>query len=90
MSSISDALFGSHELRAMHTSIFVNSIEFIVWDRSGRSSMNKGLNVSIKTEWKYWLNKLTMSESELAVREPKCTVEGIDLDYVIMYLLAVS
>ena len=47
MSLIPDALFGSNELRALYTSISVNSTEFIVWDRSGESSTNGKLNLSI-------------------------------------------
>ena len=71
MSLIPDALFGSNELRALYTSISVNSTEFIVWDRSGESSTDGKLNLLIKNEWKYWLNKLALSELELTVKESK-------------------
>ena len=72
MSSIPDALFGSNELRTSYTSISVNST-FIVLDRSGKSSMDGEL-------------LRCLSESELAVKESKCIVEGIDLDLVIFLI----
>ena len=56
---------------SLYTSTSVNSTEFIVWDRSGESSTDGKLNVSIKNEWKYWSNKLALSESELTVKESK-------------------
>ena len=70
-------MFGFNEIRASCTSNSANSTEFIMQNKSDRSFIDGRLDVSVKAEWKQWLNKLALSKSELAVKESKCTVQGI-------------